>query len=376
MSLAAEQAPVMGVGDSTVEITDTGVYAAWTSAVRSKPPLLAKSPYHLIVRHVYFNWQEELVLKTTSRNLDRLVNVAMRPHGMPREDIGRLYDLCAGEDPVTFSVVADLAAMPGATIGIVTGAADSQRFPKGENDGPPGAAALARGLKETGFDVAILTEEACVPGVEGMCEVLGVDVPVRTLPMERETPEHGRIANSIDAAIFIEKLGVNEKGVQHSVMGASREGMRAFVDPIADALSAAGKLTVGIGDGGNEIGFGNVYDAARQLLTNGTSCACSCGGGIITVTKVRHMYPVAISNWGAYALVGMLAVKFERPDIVVTPDEEHRILSRCIDLDLVDGGTGRVGYRLDGVAGAASTACVTIIREIVQQSLTTVKRHF
>lgn len=311
-----------------------------------------------------------------SRNIDRLVNVGMRPNGMPREDIGRLYDLCASDAPVTYKIVSDLKSMPGATVGIITGAADTLRFPKGESDGPPGASAMARALQATGFEVEIFTEQACIPGVLGMNEVLGVDVPVTALPMQRQTPEHQRIAESLDAVIVTEKLGVNEKGIQHSVTGVSREGMRAYVDPIVNAMNEAGKLTVGIGDGGNEVGFGNVYEAARELIANGRSCQCGCGGGIITVTKVRHMFPVAISNWGAYGLVGTMAVGFNRPDIVVTPDEEHRILSRCIDLDLVDGGCGRVAYRLDGVAGEASTACVTMIREVVNQSLTTVTRHF
>ncbi len=311
-----------------------------------------------------------------SRNIDRLVNVGMRPNGMPREDIGSLYDLCAQDAPVTYKIVTDLKAMPGAKVGIITGAADTLRFPKGESDGPPGASAMARGLRAIGFDVEIFTEEACIDGVLGMNGLLGVDVPVTALPMERETPEHQRIADALDALIVTEKLGVNEKGIQHSVTGVSREGMRAYVDPIVNVMNEAGKLTVGIGDGGNEIGFGSVYDAARDLISNGRTCKCGCGGGIITVTKVKHMFPVAISNWGAYGLVGTLAVGFERPDIVVTPDEEHKILSRCIDLDLVDGGSGRVAYRLDGVAGEASTSCVTMIREIVNQSLTTVTRHF
>lgn len=315
-------------------------------------------------------------MKAACRNIDRLVNVGIRPLGMPRDDIGHLYSLCAEDAPVTYNVVTDLAEMRGAKIGIITGAADAEKFPEGESDGPPGAAALARALQAVGFDVVIHTEETCVSGVEGMCDLLGVDVPVKMLPMEQTTPEHAAIAESLDGAIFTEKLGVNEKGIQHSVMGKSRAGMRAYVDPIADAMYAAGKLTVGIGDGGNEIGFGNVYGAARELLTNGASCVCGCGGGIVTVTKVRHLYPVAISNWGAYALVGALAMSFERPDILVSPHEEHRILARCIDLDLVDGGTGRVGYRLDGVAGEASTACVAMIGEIVRQSMTTVRRDF
>lgn len=315
-------------------------------------------------------------MKAACRNIDRLVNVGIRPQGMPREDIGHLYSLCAEDAPVTYKVVTDLLSTRGGTVGIITGAADSKRFPAGESDGPPGAAALARALTAVGFAVVLLTEEPCVPGLKGMCELLGVDVEVRVLPMEQETPEHREIAQSLDAAIFTEKLGVNENGVQHSVTGTSRAGMRAYVDPIADAMYAAGKLTVGIGDGGNEIGFGNVYEAARELLANGTSCACSCGGGIVTVTKVRHMYPVAISNWGAYGLVAALAIGYERPDIMVTPDEEHLILARCIELDLVDGQTGRVGYRLDGVPGAASTACVTMLNEIVRRSMTTVSRDF
>src|SRR5438876_433702 len=69
-----------------------------------------------------------------------------------------------------------------------------------------------------------------------------------------------------------------------------------------DELFAAGPWdTIAIGDGGNEIGMGAL---SRPLIArhvaHGETIAC--------VTPARHLIVAGVSNWGAYALLGALAV--------------------------------------------------------------------
>lgn len=214
-------------------------------------------------------------MKIACKNLDRLVNVGIRPNGMPREDINELYELCAKDAPVSYKIANDILNHKGAHIGIITGAAVMGKFEKGESDGPLGSAALARALCALGYRVTLYTEIDCLAGLSGICELIGCDAPITVL--EKEVGQQTEaIANELDIAICIEKVGINAKGVQHSVTGMNRNGMRAFVDPIINKMNDMGKITVGIGDGGNEIGFGNVYEAARQLLANGKACVCGC----------------------------------------------------------------------------------------------------
>lgn len=314
-------------------------------------------------------------MKIACLNLDRLVSVAIRPQGMPREDLYELYKLLDEEGPVSYQIANAILDRRGAKVAIITGAADKINFPNGESDGPPGAAAMARALQTLGYNVTIFTEKLCIMGVKEMLGVLGADIPVEELEME--PCEHYRqIADGYDIAITTEKLGMNVKGIQHSVTGRSRTGNRAKPDYIINDMNDMGKLTVGIGDGGNEIGFGNVYEAARELIPMGKECICGCNGGIITVTKTTYLYPVAISNWGAYAICAALAIATGRKDIAVQPEEEDRMLRRCIEIELVDGGSGEARYAIDGVCGEASVGCVAMMKELIDVTMTTVNRGF
>jgi hypothetical protein len=77
--------------------------------------------------------------------------------------------------------------------------------------------------------------------------------------------------------VFIEKTGPNAKGVHHSIMGTAKnpdETGHAF--HLAEAAKARGIVTIGVGDGGNEIGNGLIYDAARQIQPYGLKCQCDC----------------------------------------------------------------------------------------------------
>ena len=62
-------------------------------------------------------------------------------------------------------------------------------------------------------------------------------------------------------AVTIEKLGRNKEGIRHSVMGTPLPKTGDYyIDDFIVAMTEKGKLTVGIGDGGNEIGFGKIHD--------------------------------------------------------------------------------------------------------------------
>lgn len=319
-------------------------------------------------------------MQIACRNIDRLVNVGFHSPGMPRQDIGELYELCATDAPVSYKCARDILAKPGATVGVFTGAAVMGVFPKGESDGPLGAAALARALDKLGYKVTMYTEIDCEAGLRAIADLIGCNVPIVILEkrnsLDEPCAQYDEIANYLDIAVTTEKVGVNCKGVQHSVTGRNRNGMRAFVDPIINKMNDMGKLTIGIGDGGNEIGFGSIYEATCDLIENGRKCICGCNAGIVTVTKVTHCFPVAISNWGCYAICAALSLLSTDRSLMVSPEEEHEMLMATIPLELCDGISGTPRYALDGIDGAASVACVRFIREIVNAYFTTEDRHF
>jgi len=308
-------------------------------------------------------------------NIDRLITVGIRPMGVPRKNMAKLYEAGAFEGPISYQIVKALEAHPNAKVGIFTGAAVPEKFPLGENDGPLGSAALGRCLHTLGYDVTIYTDPECVGGVEVAEKALGCELPIVALE-SGPCAQYDEIARTLEVAVTIEKCGSNEKGVMHSLTGHSRNGMRARMDDIILQMNDMGKLTIGIGDGGNEIGFGNLYEQARYYVPNAKTCVCGCGGGIVTTTRVSICYPVAISNWGAYAICAALACQNRRPELAIKPEEEHEMLMKGLEYGLVDGGNGLHRYGLDGIDGEASVACVRLLQEIVNVFLKTVHRDF
>jgi len=314
-------------------------------------------------------------MKIACDNIDRLTTVSIRPQGMPRKKMAELYEAVRGDEAVSFGIASALLAKPGVKIGIFTGAAVPDHLPNGENDGPIGSVVLARALAKLGYNVSVYTEIESLEPTREFAKLIGCAVPIEEL--ERAPgAQHTRLSGELDVAFTIEKAGVNEKGVQHSINGNSRLGTRAVMDGIITAMNDAGKLTIGIGDGGNEIGFGKVFELAQEILPFGKKCACGCGGGIVTSTATTYLYPVAISNWGAYALAAALAIGAERPEIALKPAEEEKLLKRAIELDCRDGGTGKAVFAVDGVSGEASMAFVRLLEELVSVTLTSFVRDF
>jgi hypothetical protein len=188
--------------------------------------------------------------------------------------------------------------------------------------------------------------------------------------------DHANTAPGIGILIAVEKLGSNKKHVMHGATGISRNGTRAHVDGLVYRLMNEHKPTIGIGDGGNEIGFGKIYEVARSLIDFGKRCKCPCQDGIVTVTATDYLYPVAVSNWGAYGLVAALAVMTSRFEILHTPEREMAMLSLARDLDCRDGASGRACDSVDGVPAQTSAAIVQILKTLSEKATEIADRQF
>lgn len=298
-------------------------------------------------------------------NIDRAVTISFRPIGLSRAAIGKLYDLARSGPPISYEIASQLLQRPGSHVGILTGAAVPDHLPKGENDGPLGAMALGHALRVLGYRVTYLTETELHDIFEALATVYGRDFEYVELAKD-SADDHASTAMDLDVLVSIEKLGSNAKHVLHGATGTSREGTRAHVDGLVGRMNAAGCLTVGIGDGGNEIGFGKLYDAAREIVDFGKTCRCPCGDGIVTATPTRILYPAAVSNWGAYAVVAALAAETKDFGILHTPERELELLTLATSVDCRDGGTGVARDWVDGVPGPTSAAIVQILRTLAE----------
>ncbi|XP_029853166.1 D-glutamate cyclase, mitochondrial isoform X2 [Aquila chrysaetos chrysaetos] len=186
--------------------------------------------------------------------------------------------------------------------------------PPEENDGPPGALAVAAMLQALEKEVAIVTDQRAMNLNKKIIEEavqLGIlKRPVPLLSYQRENAnsalmflcENGNPGRPrFDHLIAIERAGMAADGNYYN---ARKVNIKHLVDPIDELFLAAqtipGITTTGVGDGGNELGMGKVKDAVKKHIKNGDVIACDVEADFTIVAGV--------SNWGGYAIACALYI--------------------------------------------------------------------
>lgn len=336
-------------------------------------------------------------------NIDRLCAIEMRFQGERKEALprGTSYPLYAAAReeagaPLTYLAAKGLVDRVGRndTVLVISGAGTPPYLPFGETDGPPGTASICRSVDiAIGAKPVVITEEHCQAITIASTEAAGVAVlgeeafRARThsaialaMPYGPDTREWARqVVDKYNpkAMVFIEKGGPNEKGVFHTIRGTAKApSVMAYAQYFVEEAKARGIFTIGIGDGGNEIGFGRIREQAMSIQDWGRECQCPCQAGVITVTATDVLIAAAISNWGAYGLSAMLALLTGKPDAFQDEDTEYRILDKCVEKGGQDGCYGAQIMYVDGTSARTNQALITMLHQIVSNGLTKMYRPF
>lgn len=327
--------------------------------------------------------------KIIGEYIDRLCTIEMRPGdgNLPRGLVHRLYAVARrdGEPPLTLQMAEAIVANVGSgdTVFLLTGAGGPPVLPSGEIDGLLGAAALARALTLIlDARVVILTEERVEHPLSAACRAAGLnfryaaDEPTANsvvfIPMSLDADECEAQAPGLiehyapSAVIAIEKLSPNKKGVIHGSTGLSYDANHAKPQFLFDEAQKGGILTAGIGDGGNEVGFGSIAEDVSDIIPTGRVCRCPCGGGATARVPADHLMVAAISNWGAYGVAAMITYLTRTPaSELITEDDLDRMLRACVDGGALDGAFARPLLSDDGVPLETHRCFITMLRSIV-----------
>jgi hypothetical protein len=284
-----------------------------------------------------------------------------------------------------------LAASPrGARVVLTTGMATRPWISTAliENDGPAGTAVLARALSlGLGAIPVVIAEEEVLDTVSAMLRAVGLVVvaevaaeagglalaEVRPYPQEDEAARRDAepLLDALcpAALISVERVGRNERGVYHNARGQDISLGKARLDPLFEAAVRRGLLTIGVGDGGNEVGMGLVLDEVRRHVPLGERCACGCGGGVATVTATEILVTAGVSNWACYAITASLALRLSRPDLLHTPEEEERLLRYGVELGLLDALRGVIDPDVDAIPLSTHMAMVELIGYLARRAM-------
>jgi len=244
-------------------------------------------------------------------------------------------------------LAAELAAAgrAGSRVGLVTGVHIAWApTPAAETDGPVGTAVLAAALATLGAGPVVLTDEPCAQVTAACLEVLGAG-RLEVLPASAdETRVRGGVAAlGLSHLVAVERLGPNADGRVLTMRGFDVTESTA---PLHAAFDLPGLVTGAVGDGGNEIGMGNVpADVVAACIAHGDRIACR--------VPVDALVVAGTSNWGCSGLVAALArlVPGHRDALValLDPQVDARVLGAATAAGAIDGVTGRPDATVDGV---------------------------
>jgi len=200
-----------------------------------------------------------------------------------------------------------------------------------ETDGPLGTWAVALAIKKLGFDPVIITDKLC----QGIFEPEGLKVEYVSTSARDEDIKSLLGKYDPVAMISIERCGRNQDGKYLNMRGVDISSYTAPLDSLF-MLCKKEILTIGIGDGGNEIGMGNVLNLAKDILQNPPCC--------VTVNKLLIG---TVSNWAGYALCASLQKK-TGSSCLPSIQELRSFMERITAMGCVDGLSGQAELKEDG----------------------------
>ena len=219
-----------------------------------------------------------------------------------------------------------------------------------ETDGPPGAAVLGSALRRLGARVVYVTDRPNVRVLEAALKALGELSEVDLYPDGAGAAPAVLATHRPTHVIAIERPGRARSGDYLNARGQSVKQWNAPIDELF--LVRSRRLTLAIGDGGNEIGMGNAH--ARVA---GQSALMA---RITSIVRADHLVVAGTSNWGAYGVVAALQ-RLSKRALLHSPDVERRLIAACAKAGAVDGITRRREATVDGLPASAHAAVVELL---------------
>ncbi|GAB4249156.1 DUF4392 domain-containing protein [Deferrisoma sp.] len=243
---------------------------------------------------------------------------------------------------------AELLAHASGTVVIGTGFPVAGSF---ESDGPIGAIALYRVLERLGRRPVF----ACAPPLS---RVLAPEFETYEIPIAGWDESRRAVARALDELspsllVSVERPGLAGDGRYYNMRGVDITDHTAKFD----LFFTEGKVpTLAFGDGGNEIGMGNVAPALAELDITPS------------VTRCDVLVIASVSNWGVYGVLALLGRALGRDLLgLVDPMEiaSHLFANGC-----VDGVTCRPDHTEDGFPLEVSLGIIRELREAVRAGST------
>ncbi len=213
-----------------------------------------------------------------------------------------------------------------------------------ETDGPVGAIVLADALNALGSEPVFVTDRFCADVLRSCREHRVIDFPITGHEESQQVAQTLLAEQQPSLLISIERCGMGADQKYYNMRSADISADTAKIDYLFHTFP----VSIGIGDGGNEIGMGNF---TTEIQAEGLPIY-PC------VTRVQRPVIATVSNWAAYGITAYLAQKTGKN--VMKYVTVRRILEQLVALGVVDGVKKEAALSVDGFS-------IDVIEGIVDQ---------
>lgn len=223
-----------------------------------------------------------------------------------------------------------------------------------ETDGPPGAIALGNALSRLGFNVMYISDRYTVPVLRGLA---GASCHVVEFPItdhEESTRFARELLNIHKPSLLIstERCSLTCQKVYRNMRGVDISDYTAKLD----YLFIGQPNTIGVGDGGNEIGMGKLAREIPNVPTLPKDPA---------VVATTHLVIASVSNWGCYGLVAALSLLSNR-SLLPSVEEDVECIKASVRLGCVDGFSGQPEPKVDSFTLEENGQILTRLHELLK----------
>lgn len=216
-----------------------------------------------------------------------------------------------------------------------------------ETDGPVGAIALYQAIESLGATPILVCGAPLADAISDDYHVHKITVG----EPETSAREAQLVLDKYQPTlvISIERPGMAADGHYYNMRGENISARCASFDYF---LTLANCPTIAIGDGGNEIGMGNVANTLTGLNINPSATCCD------------ELLIADVSNWAAHGLLAMLSI-ISGKDMLAHWDN-LAVLNYLSERGSVDGVTRENTLTEDGLSADISEKLINDLRKIVK----------
>ncbi|MBT7375254.1 MAG: 5-oxoprolinase/urea amidolyase family protein [Porticoccaceae bacterium] len=260
--------------------------------------------------------------------------VSRNPRGM--------QTLQAALSPGYFLRAAELILQSRGTILIGTGFPVDDTF---ETDGPLGAFALYAALEKLGAKPVLVCGAPLADSISG-------DYRVHKLVVASPATREWEAQQALDLhkpslVISIERPGLTADNIYCNMRGEDISDRCASFDHF---LNLASCPTIGIGDGGNEIGMGNLIDSLAELNIEPSITCCD------------ELLVADVSNWAAHGLIALIGAM--RGEDMLREWDNLEVLRYLSQRGSVDGVSRQNTLTEDSLESEISEQLILALRKI------------